>query len=148
MAQVVKNPPAMQETRVRSLGGDNSLEGTATHCSILACRTPMDRGVWRAAVRGVAKGWTHSDFQPLHLTTGGASVLPRHPQPKAALKPRGSSLGFQGVRTSWGTFPNLHEFARAAETKHHRPGSSNRNLLSSNLEAGSLRSRCHGAGFC
>ena len=121
----------------------------ATHSSILAWRTPMDRGVWWAAVRGVAMGWTHSDFQPLHLTTGGASALPLHPQPKAAVKPCGSSLGFQGMRTSWGTFPNLHEFARTAKTKHHRPGSSNnRNLLSCNLEAGSLRSRCHGAGFC
>jgi len=30
----------------------------ATHFSILACRTPMDRGAWWAAVHGVAKGWT------------------------------------------------------------------------------------------
>ena len=37
MAQTVKNPPAMQETQVRSLGGDGPLEkGMATHSSILA----------------------------------------------------------------------------------------------------------------
>ena len=34
---MVKNPPAMQETQVQSLGREDPLEkGTATHCSILA----------------------------------------------------------------------------------------------------------------
>ena len=37
MAQMVKNPPAMQETRVGSLGHEDPLEkGMATHSSILA----------------------------------------------------------------------------------------------------------------
>ena len=37
VAQVVKNLPAMQEDRVRSLGREDSLEkGMATHSSILA----------------------------------------------------------------------------------------------------------------
>ena len=41
MAQMVKNPPAMQETWVRSLGREDPLEkGIATHSSILAWRTP------------------------------------------------------------------------------------------------------------
>ena len=41
VAQTVKNLPAMQETRVRSLGLDNPLEkGMATHSSILAWRIP------------------------------------------------------------------------------------------------------------
>ena len=41
VAQLVKNPPAMQETWVRSLGWEDTLEkGTATHSSILACRVP------------------------------------------------------------------------------------------------------------
>ena len=41
MAQLVKNPPAMQETWVRSLGWEAPLEkGMATHSSILAWRTP------------------------------------------------------------------------------------------------------------
>ena len=41
MAQVVKNLPAMRETRVRSLGLEDPLEkGTATHSSILAWRIP------------------------------------------------------------------------------------------------------------
>ena len=39
MAQTVKNPPAMQETRVQSLGQEDALEkGMATHSSILAWR--------------------------------------------------------------------------------------------------------------
>ena len=40
VAQLVKNPPAMQE-RVRSLGWDDPLEkGKTTHSSILAWRIP------------------------------------------------------------------------------------------------------------
>ena len=38
-AQVIKNPPAMQETWVQSLGWEDPLEkGTATYSSILAWR--------------------------------------------------------------------------------------------------------------
>ena len=41
VAQLVKNPPAMQETWVRSLGWENPLEkGKAMHSSILAWRIP------------------------------------------------------------------------------------------------------------
>ena len=41
VAQLVKNPPAMQETWVQSLGWEDPLEkGKATHSSILAWRIP------------------------------------------------------------------------------------------------------------
>ena len=41
VAQLVKNPPAMQETAVRFLGEEGSLEkGMATHASILAWSIP------------------------------------------------------------------------------------------------------------
>ena len=41
ISQLVKNPPAMQETWVRSLGWEDPLEkGKATHSSILAWRSP------------------------------------------------------------------------------------------------------------
>ena len=41
MAQMVKNLPAMQETRVQSMGQENLLEkGMATHSNILAWRMP------------------------------------------------------------------------------------------------------------
>ena len=59
VAQMVKNPPVMQETWVRSLGWEDSLEeGMATHSSILAWRLPMDRGAWRATAHGVANSQT------------------------------------------------------------------------------------------
>ena len=64
MARLVKNPPAMQETWVQSLGWEDPLEeGMATHSSILAWRVPMDRGAGWVTVHGVAKSWTQqSDF--------------------------------------------------------------------------------------
>ena len=58
-AQMVKNPPAMWETWVQSLGCEDPLEeGMAIHSSILAWRIPMDRGAWCATVHGVAKSQT------------------------------------------------------------------------------------------
>ena len=47
MAQLVKNPPAMQETWVQSLGWEDPLEkGKATHASLLGCRNSMDYSPW------------------------------------------------------------------------------------------------------
>ena len=52
----IKNLPAVQETRVRSLGWEDPLEKeVAIHSSILAWKNLMDRGAWWAAVHGVAK---------------------------------------------------------------------------------------------
>ena len=46
MAEMVKNPPAMQETWLHSLGGEDPLEkGMTTHSSILAWRIPMELGM-------------------------------------------------------------------------------------------------------
>ena len=51
VAQLVKNPPAMQDTWVRSLGWEDPLEkGKATHSSILTWKIPwtiqsMSQGV-------------------------------------------------------------------------------------------------------
>ena len=57
--QMVKNPPAMRETWVQSLGWEDSLEeGLATHSSILTWRIPMARGAWWVTVHGVAKTLT------------------------------------------------------------------------------------------
>ena len=47
VAQMAKNPSAMRETWVRSLGWEDPLkENMATHSSILAWRVPMDRRAW------------------------------------------------------------------------------------------------------
>ena len=56
VAQLVKNLPAMNETQVRFLDWEDPLEeGMATHSSILAWRTPMDKGAWWVTVLGVAE---------------------------------------------------------------------------------------------
>ena len=53
VTQMVKNPPTMWETGVRSLGWEDPLDnGKATHSSILAWRIP-----W-TAVHGVTKSQT------------------------------------------------------------------------------------------
>ena len=52
---VVKDLPAMQETRVQSLGPEDPLEkGMATH-SYSCLENHMDRKAWWATVHGVAK---------------------------------------------------------------------------------------------
>ena len=59
VAQSVKNPSSVQETWVRSLGWEDSLEKSmATHSSILAWRIPMERRAWWATVHGIAKSRT------------------------------------------------------------------------------------------
>ena len=74
MMQTVKNPPAMRETWVRSLGWDDPLEkGKATHSSILAWRIP-----WTIA-HGVSKSPTWlGDFHSLTQVESydNPSVLP------------------------------------------------------------------------
>ena len=58
VAQLIKNPPAMQETWVQSLGWEDPLEEEmAIYSSILAWRIPVDRGAWWATVHGVEVSW-------------------------------------------------------------------------------------------
>ena len=56
---MVKNPPAMLESWILSLGWEDPLEeGMVTPSSILAWRIFMDRGAWQAAAHGITKSWT------------------------------------------------------------------------------------------
>ena len=58
VAQLVKNPPAMRETWVQSLGQEDPLEeGMATHSSILAWRIP-----WTEEPGGLHSQKRLSDF--------------------------------------------------------------------------------------
>ena len=77
VAQLVKNPPAIHETWVQSLGWEDPLEeGMATNSSIFAWRIPMDRGAWQAIVHdGVAKSWTRLDD---YLFVGTNQVKKQH----------------------------------------------------------------------
>ena len=53
---MVKKPPAMQETQVRSLGQEDSPEGGYGNLLQYSClENSMDRGAWWATVHGVAK---------------------------------------------------------------------------------------------
>ena len=64
---MVKNLPAMRETRVRSLGWEDPLEeGMATHFSILGWRTPVDRGAWQVTIHGIAKSQTQLNTFHFH----------------------------------------------------------------------------------
>ena len=59
VAQLVKNQPAVQETRVPSLGQEDPLEKElATHSSILAWKIPRTEEPWPARGHGSAKGHT------------------------------------------------------------------------------------------
>ena len=65
VAQMVKNPPAMWETWVPSLGWEDLLEeGMATYSSILVWRIPMDREAWWVTVHGVSKSWSRQPLSP------------------------------------------------------------------------------------
>ena len=66
VAQMVKNLPVMQETRVQSLGlGRSPEEGNGNPLQYSCLENSMDRGAWRVTVRGVAKSQT----QPSNETT-------------------------------------------------------------------------------
>ena len=59
---MVKNLPAMQETRVRSLDQEDPLEDQmATHSSILACRIPWPEGPDGLQSLG-SKSWTRLSY--------------------------------------------------------------------------------------
>ena len=56
-AQMVKNPPAMQETWIRPLGWEVPLEeGMATHSSVLAWRIPWAEEPGRLQALGL-RSW-------------------------------------------------------------------------------------------
>ena len=58
VAQLVKNPPARQETWVWSLGREDPLKkGIANPLQYSCLENPMDRGAWWRIVHGVEKRW-------------------------------------------------------------------------------------------
>ena len=59
VAQIVKNLPAMQETWIQSLGGEDPLEkGTGYPLQYSGLENPMDRAAWQGTVYGVTKNQT------------------------------------------------------------------------------------------
>ena len=63
VAQMVKNPPAIQETQVQSLGWEDPLEkGMATHSSILAWRIPWTEepgGLQSMGLQRIRHDWSN-----------------------------------------------------------------------------------------
>ena len=51
----LKNPPAMQEMQIRSLGQKIPEGGHGTPLQYSCLDNPMDRGAWWATVHGVAR---------------------------------------------------------------------------------------------
>ena len=68
VAQMVKNLPAMQETRVGSLDQEDPLEKEmSSHSNILAWK--MNRGAWQATVHGVTQCQTRLKGFSIHAGT-------------------------------------------------------------------------------
>ena len=55
MAQMVKNLPAMQETGVQSLDGEDPLEKNGNPLQYSCLKNSTDRGAWWATAHGVVK---------------------------------------------------------------------------------------------
>ena len=79
VVQMVKNLPVMQETWVRSLGQEDSLEkGMVTHSSILAWRTPwteelgglQSMGLQRIGHDSVTFTFSPRVTSPVHVVWG------------------------------------------------------------------------------
>ena len=66
VAQMVKNLPAMWETRVRSLGREDPLEGNDNPLQCSCLENPMDREAWRAADLRVAQSQTRLKQLSMH----------------------------------------------------------------------------------
>ena len=67
VAQLVKNPPAMWDTWVRSLGWEDLEKGMATHFSILAWRIPWTKESGKLQSMGSQKSWTWLSNFHLHI---------------------------------------------------------------------------------
>ena len=66
----IKNPPAMQETWVWSLGREDPGGGNGNTLQYSRLGNPMDRGAWWATVHGVTQSQTW-----LTLTTDSVNIL-------------------------------------------------------------------------
>ena len=70
VAQKVKNPPAMQETQVRSLGrGRYPGEGKGNPLQYFSQESSMDRGAWWPIAHGLAKSRTRLSDTHAHTHT-------------------------------------------------------------------------------
>ena len=71
---LVKIPPAVQETRVQSLGQEDPGGGNGHPLQHSCLENPMDRGAWQATDHGVAKRVKSQDSRVGHNTTKVYSI--------------------------------------------------------------------------
>ena len=77
VAEMVKNPPVVQETWSPSLGWEDPLEeDMAAHSSILAWSISMDRGAWWATVNGITESDTVEQLNTAGWSPMGLLSLP------------------------------------------------------------------------
>ena len=87
VAQLVKNPPAIQETWVRSLGWDDP-PGKGYPLQYSCLENPVDRGAWWATVCGAAKSQTR-------LTNTGTFKVSSH---TSLLSPKAQGETIPGLK--------------------------------------------------
>ena len=103
MVQMAKNLPAMQETWLWSLGGEDPPEkGMATHSSILAWKIPWTEEPDGATVHGVAKSWTqqsdwHFSLKGLYISVANVITSKR--------KPKAINLKLYCIKPPWNCIP-------------------------------------------
>ena len=110
VAQLVKNPPAVWETWVQSLGWEDPLEkGKATHSSILAWRIPWT--VWSMGSQKVRHDWVAFTFtffpqrlaQELWNVVWTVGTLPTHTHTHTHAHTQTCTHEHSGL--SWDEFP-------------------------------------------
>ena len=111
VAQMVKNLPAMQGTRVWSLGQEDPLEkGMATHSSILAWRIPWTEkpsGLQSTGLQRVRPNWatnthTHTEICTFRLLGSVTQSFPTLCDPLDCSPPDSSLRDFPGKNTGVG----------------------------------------------
>ena len=75
VAQRGKNPPAMQETWVRSLGWEDPLEKRMASISVFLPGESRGRGAWWAAAHGVAESDTAEQLTLVSIGIQGLSTV-------------------------------------------------------------------------
>ena len=82
---MVKNPPAMQKTRVHSLGQEDPLEkGIGKPLQYSCLENPMDRGAPQATVHGITKNQTQLKQLSLSVSSDGEiSETAKGPDPSS-----------------------------------------------------------------
>ena len=116
---MLKNPLAMQETQVQSLGWEDPLKkGMASHFSVLSWRIRMDREAWLTTVYGVTKNWTRlndlhtnehqgPEWRLCHYLCVKYGALIIYDAGKCEVRPPAGTIKHTRGWEAWGTCPRF-----------------------------------------